>query len=161
MPKLLFLIILFSILSCTNSSIKKDQLTFYGEVISIENISNYQLLKEKTINTGLTKTKIEGKIIKTCPKKGCWMNLDTGTDTIFVRFRDYGFFVPTDSVSGKIAIIEGDLFLDTISVKMLRHYAEDAGKTNEEIALINEPNYNLNFMADGVIIKNWEKYYFY
>ena len=82
------------------------------------------------------------------------MNLDTGTDTIFIRFRDYGFFVPTDSVSGKTAIIEGDLFLDTISVEMLRHFAEDAGKTEKEIALINEPSYNLNFMADGVIIKN-------
>ena len=46
------------------------------------------------------------------------------------------------------------VILDTISVKMLRHYAEDAGKTIEEIALIDKPNYNLNFMADGVIIKN-------
>ena len=154
MQKLLSVIALISILSCTNSSVKKNYLTFYGEMISIDSISNYQLLKEKTLNTGLTKTKLEGRIIETCPKKGCWMNLDTGTDTIFVRFRDYGFFVPTDSVDGKIAIIQGDLFLDTISVKMLRHYAEDAGKTNEEIALINEPNYNLNFMADGVIIKN-------
>ena len=154
MPKLLYLIFIFSVLNCTNSSMKKDKLTFYVEMISVENISNYQLLKEKTLKKGLTKTKLEGNIIETCPKKGCWMNLDTGTDTIFIRFRDYGFFVPTDSVSGKTAIIEGDLFLDTISVEMLRHFAEDAGKTEKEIALINEPSYNLNFIADGVIIKN-------
>ena len=154
MPKLLYLIVILSVLNCTNSSMKKDKLTFYGEMISVENISNYQLLKEKTLKKGLTKTKLEGNIIETCPKKGCWMNLDTGTDTIFIRFRDYGFFVPTDSVSGKTAIIEGDLFLDTISVEMLRHFAEDAGKTEKEIALINEPSYNLNFIADGVIIKN-------
>lgn len=81
------------------------------------------------------------------------MSLKTGTDTVFVRFRDYGFFVPTDSVNGKIAIIEGELFLDTISVKMLKHYAEDGGKSEEEIALITEPSYDLNFTADGVIIK--------
>jgi hypothetical protein len=154
MPKLISIIVLLSVLNCTSYSSKKDKLTFYGEMISVENISNYQLLKEKTLKNGLTKTKLEGNIIETCPKKGCWMNLDTGSDTIFIRFRDYGFFVPTDSAIGKTAIIEGDLYLDTISVEMLRHYAEDAGKTAKEIALINEPSYNLNFMADGVIIKN-------
>ena len=30
----------------------------------------------------------------------------------------------------------GDLFLDTTSVEMLKHYAEDAGKSEEEIALL-------------------------
>jgi hypothetical protein len=80
------------------------------------------------------------------------MNLKTDKDTVFVRFRDYAFFVPTDSVSGKTAIIEGDLFLDTISIEMLKHYAEDGGKSQEEISLITKPKHDLNFTADGVVI---------
>lgn len=51
------------------------------------------------------------------------MSLDTRTDTLFVRFRDYSFFVPTDSVSGKTTVVEGDLFIETISIEMLKHYA--------------------------------------
>jgi hypothetical protein len=53
---------------------------------------------------------------------------------------------------GKKAIIQGDLFLDTVTVEMLKHYAEDAGKSEEEIAQITEPSYDLGFTADGVII---------
>jgi hypothetical protein len=136
----------------TNKTLEK--LTYYGKEISLENISIYESEKIKTLQNGLTKTKLSGEIIETCQKKGCWMSLKTESDTVFVRFRDYGFFVPTDSVSGKTAIIEGELFIDTISVKMLKHYAEDGGKSEEEIALITEPSYDLNFTADGVIIKN-------
>ena len=41
---------------------------------------------------------------------------------------------------------------------MRKHYAEDAGKSEEEIAAINEPEYDINFIADGVIIKDWDFY---
>jgi len=36
---------------------------------------------------------------------------------------------------------------------LLRHYAEDAGKSEEEIMTITEPEYVLTFTADGVIIQ--------
>ena len=82
------------------------------------------------------------------------MTLATGDDTLFVKFRDYEFFVPIEGVDGKTAILNGDLFLDTTSIEILQHYAEDAGKSPEEIALITKPSYDLNFIADGVIIKD-------
>ena len=151
--KTALLIIIISLNCCTNS-LENNRLNYYGSEISTENIYDYENIKAITLKDGLSKTKLQGKIIKTCPKKGCWMSLDTGTDTLFVRFRDYGFFVPTDSVSGKKAIVEGDLFIDTISIEMLKHYAEDEGKSEEEIALIKSPSYNLNFTADGVIIED-------
>ena len=47
---------------------------------------------------------------------------------------------------------QGDLFLDTVTVEMLKHFAEDAGKSEEEIAQITEPSYDMGFTADGVII---------
>lgn len=80
------------------------------------------------------------------------MSMATNTDTVFVRFRNYGFFVPTNGVESKTAIVEGDLFVDTISVRMLRHYAKDAGKSQQEIEKITKPELGLSFTADGVII---------
>ena len=135
-----------------NSKSESQSYKFYGKVISQDSIKNLELEKESLMNTGIKTSKISGRIVETCSKKGCWMTLDTGEDTLFIKFRDYAFFVPRDSVEGKKAIIQGDLFLDTVTVKMLKHYAEDAGKSEKEIAQITEPTYDLGFTADGVII---------
>ena len=81
------------------------------------------------------------------------MKVKADKDTILVRFKDYGFFVPTDGVTGNKTIINGKLKVDTLSIVLLRHYAEDAGKSHEEINEINNPEVSLTFLADGVIIK--------
>jgi len=96
---------------------------------------------------------IEGEITDVCIVKGCWMWLrsDEG-DRIFVRFRNYGFFVPMNSV-GHRAVARGDVVRRTVSVEMLRHYAEDAGQTPAEIATITEPETRLEMIADGVWIE--------
>jgi hypothetical protein len=97
--------------------------------------------------------KVEGKIAECCQRKGCWMNIDKGDGTTMkVTFTDYGFFVPKDA-AGKTAIMQGRAYIDTLSVETLRHYAEDAGKSQEEIDKITEPEIELAFEADGVIIK--------
>jgi hypothetical protein len=41
---------------------------------------------------------------------------------------------------------------ETVDVATLRHYAEDAGKSKEEIAKITEAETNLMFLAEGVQI---------
>ena len=56
------------------------------------------------------------------------MKIKAEEDTILVRFKDYGFFVPTDGVVGDRTIINGKLSIDTLSIDLLKHYAEDAGK---------------------------------
>ena len=81
------------------------------------------------------------------------MKVKANEDTILVRFKDYGFFVRTDGVTGNKTIINGKLKVDTLSVALLRHYAEDAGKSQEEINEINNSEVSLTFLADGVIIK--------
>ena len=137
-----------------NAVSKSQNLTYYGKQISEEDNDDYSKTKELVMQSGKENATLTGEIIETCQKKGCWMSFDTGTDTLFIKFRDYGFFVPTSGVDGKTAIVEGELFLDTTSVEMLKHYAEDAGKSADEIALITEPSYDVNFIADGVIIKD-------
>ena len=84
--------------------------------------------------------------------KGCWMRLkDAENNELFIRFKDYGFFVPKDA-AGKTAVLKGKAFIHTTSADELKHYAEDAGKSKEEIAKITEPEQEYRFLADGVII---------
>lgn len=88
-----------------------------------------------------------------CKKKGCWMRLEMpeGTET-FVKFKDYGFFVPKD-IAGQKAIVHGKAFITETSVEDLKHFAEDAGKSKDEIDAITEPQIVYGFTADGVYIE--------
>ena len=80
------------------------------------------------------------------------MNIDK--DTLLVRFKDYGFFVPKSGSENKKVIVNGKISIDTLSVNQLKHYAEDAGKNQLEISSIIKPEITISFLADGVIIKN-------
>lgn len=98
-------------------------------------------------------TKLVGKIESVCQKKGCWMQMDLGNgQKMRIKFKDYAFFVPKNA-AGKTAVIEGVANKEWIDVATLKHYAEDAGKSKEEIAKITQAKEEINFEAKGVIIK--------
>lgn len=95
----------------------------------------------------------EGKMSEICAKAGCWVNIDAGGgESFMVRFKDH-FTIPTDTKPGTVAYFHGVAFNDTVSVDMLRHFAEDAGKSQAEIDAITEPEYTLSFIADGIVFK--------
>ena len=144
-----FSIFYFSFLSYSQSD---DNYKFYGELFEFSESINYNLEKDIFLNSS-SKVKIEGEILSSCPMKGCWMKISVEKDTVLVRFKDYGFFVPKNGIEGKSTIINGKLSVDTLSIAQLQHYAEDAGKSKEEIALINKPEITISFLADGVLIK--------
>jgi hypothetical protein len=98
--------------------------------------------------------KFAAKINEVCQMKGCWMtlNLENGEE-VMVRFKDYAFFVPKNA-GGKTAVVEGRAYFDEVSVETLRHYAEDAGKSQEEINAITKPETRLSFIAEGVLLKD-------
>jgi hypothetical protein len=99
-------------------------------------------------------TKVKGKVIEVCKKKGCWMTLDIGNNqTMRVTFKDYAFFVPKDC-NGKEMVIEGVAKKEVTDVAALKHYAEDAGKSKDEIAKITKPKEEYTFEAKGVILKS-------
>ena len=99
-------------------------------------------------------TKLTARVDEVCQMKGCWMklNLEDGNQ-VMVRFKDYGFFLPKD-IAGKEVVINGKAFVKETSVEELRHYEEDAEKSEEEIALITTPKKTYAFEADGVLLKN-------
>ncbi len=98
---------------------------------------------------------MKAKVSEVCQAKGCWMNLvDPATasdEKLMVKFKDYAFFVPKD-ISGREVMVEGKAYKEVTSVEELRHYAEDAGKSSEEIAKITEPVSEKKFMASGVVL---------
>lgn len=132
----------------------EDGRMFYGSVIDTDGALDAAGLRSLLDEQGRASVRFEGEITATCAKKGCWMDVASGEDTVFVRFKDYGFFVPTEGAEGKRTIVEGEAFYDTLTVAMLQHYAEDAGADEEQIAGITEPELRLAFTATGVMIED-------
>ena len=125
----------------------------YGQKIDFQGIDNYYSVKNDLLKVNKKHVKIKGKILSSCPMKGCWMKVNVDNDTLLVRFKDYGFFVPKSGLEGKSTILSGIISIDTLSVAQLQHYAEDAGKSSNEINLIKNPQITLSVLADGVLIE--------
>jgi hypothetical protein len=130
--------------------------TSFGDKFKVTKIytKNEMLKKYKKLKKGDTITvQFQSNIKAVCKKKGCWMKLElAGDDESFVKFKDYGFFVPLNADNSE-AIVNGKAFVDVESVESLRHYAKDAGKSAAEIAKITKPEVTYSFLADGVYIK--------
>jgi len=149
MKKLLLTAIVFILVACNSKTY-----TSFGEEISDQPTHSFNTIYDLAQNGEVKNIVLEGEITQTCAKKGCWMDVKVSEqDTLMVRFKDYGFFVPKEGVEGLRTVVKGKAKMDTISVEMLRHYAEDAGDSEEEILKIMEPKYVLEFIADGVLIE--------
>lgn len=96
--------------------------------------------------------KITAKVVDVCPKKGCWIELEMPDKSkMMVKMKDYGFFVPT-AITGKTVVIDGEAKAIVTSVDELKHYAEDAKKSKEEIAAITEPKKEIRLTANGILV---------
>lgn len=124
----------------------------FGEKIKDKGAITTSELAKKAKETPEFNGKVTGVVQEVCQVKGCWMKvkMDNG-ETMRVTFKDYGFFVPKD-IAGRTIVMDGIAKTKTTSVDELRHYAEDAGKSKEEIAKITEPKKELTFVADGVLV---------
>lgn len=120
------------------------------EMVNVEKIDDF-LTSMEGIDT--MDAVVTGKVESVCKKKGCWMNVvsENGEDGMFVQFVDYGFFMPLD-LEGQTVTMKGTAYKSVTSVADLQHFAEDEGKTKEEIAAITEPKEELKFLASGVVI---------
>lgn len=129
--------------------------TSIGMEIDDENVLSAKEMMDTyhTMKPGDTlNTKLKAEIIEVCSKKGCWMTLDMENEKeVMVKFKDYGFFMPLDA-DGEV-IINGKAFVAETPIEELKHYAEDAGKSKEEIEAITEPKLEYKFEADGVLLK--------
>jgi hypothetical protein len=166
MKKILLILSIFTILvACKNNSEKQEvtadelanEIAFanFGDVISETEASSIDHAAAVYTNIKVGDTiplKFKAKVNEVCQSKGCWMKLDMGFDEIKVTFKDYGFFMPKN-IAGEEVIVEGVAFIKEMSVEEQRHYAEDANKSEEEIAQITEPKKTYSFEARGVLLK--------
>lgn len=125
----------------------------YGEKITPDNALLLTKVAAKLNNGGKdASVKVKAKVLEVCPNKGCWMKLELENgEMAMVKMKDYGFFVPVAAV-GKTVVIDGDVSLKTISVSEQKHYAEDAKKSEEEIAAITKPKKEVRVLAKGIIV---------
>ena len=93
---------------------------------------------------------IKAPLSAVCQNAGCWVQVaKPDGKLLMVRFKNH-FTIPPTTPLGTESYIHGVAYWDTVSVKMLRHYAEDAGKSLEEINKITQPEFKLNFEGDGI-----------
>jgi hypothetical protein len=139
----------------TTSINTSDYVTFGEKFEASKVLSNKEMLKKyKSLKKGDSLVvKFKSTIKEVCKKKGCWMQMDLTTDQqAFVRFLDYGFFVPLNADNSE-AIVNGVAYIDVVTVEELKHYAKDAGKSQAEINKIKKPEITYAFRATGVLIK--------
>jgi len=161
----LFLTIGLALIACKNESKNtgtiveevKEEIAYASFGMEINDAdaleSNRMMEHYKSMKEGDTiNSKMRAKINEVCSAKGCWMTLDMdGENEVMVKFKDYGFFMPLNA-EGEV-VVNGKAFVSETSVEELRHYAEDAGKSQEEIEAITEPKKTYSFVADGVLLK--------
>lgn len=142
-------------LACGNAQTRQQgDNKHFGATITADNAISYDELIPKMTTTDSLAVKVTGKVSEVCQKKGCWMTLvsdQPGHPEMRVTFKDYAFFMPKD-LSGKRVVVDGYAFVDVTPVEVLRHYAEDAGKSKEEITKITEPKREVAYEAAGVLI---------
>ena len=135
--------------------VAKVEYAKFGDSISVDGaLSTDEMMKKfADLKEGDTlEVKFKSEINEVCQKKGCWMTLDLADDKeAFVKFKDYGFFVPKNA-QDKEVVVNGKAFVSIESVDVLKHYAKDAGKSQTAIDSITEPKVTYSFMADGVLI---------
>lgn len=71
---------------------------------------------------------VEGKVRRACSRKGCWMELASSTEPSApgcrVTFKDYGFFVPTDS-AGSSARVEANVEVAKLEPRYVEHMEQE------------------------------------
>lgn len=90
---------------------------------------------------------VEARIAKVCQKKGCFFIAQQDQHILRVSFRDYGFFIPTDS-SGKTVTLAGELVQKEISPEQAAHFKADL-KSDTDLV---KPGVVYEIVADSVKI---------
>ena len=93
---------------------------------------------------------VKGKVVEVCKAMGCWAKLEKADGTtVMIKVKDHEFAMPLDIV-GKTIVADGVAEVKETSVSMLKHYAEDAGKSDEEIKKITKPQKEVIMTIKGV-----------
>jgi hypothetical protein len=152
MKKLYFFIFILFALSVSAQNKEKVPAAkgvVYGEVSQEKAPLPVDDLQSKITDNSFS-GQIKGKVVEVCKAEGCWLRLQKADGgTVMVRADKHAFFMP-ENIVGKTVLVEGTASVKETSEEMRKHYAEDAGKSKEEIAKIKGSEKNVEFAAKGV-----------
>ena len=114
-----------------------------GEAISPNDI-------QAKMSNGVFEGKLTGKVTEVCKAMGCWIRLEKADgSSMMVKTKDHAFFLPQNLV-GKTVVMEGTASVKEVSEEKRKHFAEDAGKSKEEIKKIKGSAKEVQFIASGI-----------
>lgn len=152
MKKIIFLSLVIAALSVNAQDKEKVQAAkgvVYGQVSEEKSPVGVDELKDKLVDDAFA-GQVKGKVVEVCKAEGCWIRLQKADGTaMLVRAKDHAFLMP-ENIVGKTVLVEGNATVKTTSEEMRKHYAEDAGKSKDEIAKIKGPEKSVEFAAKGV-----------
>lgn len=148
---------LLSLIGCekaskTSKKIEKEAASYvsFGEKISNDEAISKEEMFQKYLKLNIGDTisvKFESNINEVCKKKGCWIKLNLGDENeTMVKFTNYDYFMPLNSADKEV-IVAGRAFISEVSVDELKHLAGDAGKSEEEIDDITQPEISFWFRS--------------
>lgn len=123
-----------------------DEFEIFGEAIDFDSIT--PMLLTRAVEEEKDEVLLVTEVREVCAKKGCFFIAQDGDLTARVTFKDYGFFIPTDS-GGKEVILKGVLTEKILSEEQAKHYAEDAGQDPD---LIKGEQREYSIVATSVIV---------
>ena len=125
-----------------------------GEIITVAEVVTYAAdLDGETV-------RVAGVTEEVCQQMGCWITLrpEGGPTATPVRVRvvkddagEYAFTFPKD-IAGRDVVLVGTVQQREVPVSEVRHYAEDMGATEDELAAITEPEQTIELLATGATI---------
>jgi len=155
MKKILFAALLFvTVAANAQDTPEKEKVqaakgVVYGKVSDEKNVVPVDQLKTKLVDDKF-EGQVRGKVVEVCQAEGCWIRIERADGTsMMVRSKDHAFLMPANIV-GRTVVIEGNAVIKEVSEEMRKHYAEDAGKSKEEIAKIKGTEKDVQFAAKGV-----------
>jgi hypothetical protein len=95
--------------------------------------------------------KVKGKVVEVCKAEGCWIRMETASGPMLIKMKDHAFTVPL-ALNGKTIVVDGTAEIKETSVEMQKHYAEDAGKSKEEIEAIKDVKKEIVMQAKGLLV---------
>lgn len=113
---------------------------------TLPNVSLSMLLSNP-INYLKKPVQLQTRIAKVCQKKGCFFIAQQDKFTVRVAFKDYGFYIPTDS-SNKLVTLNGELIETTVTQEQADHLADDLGQSGESL----ETGRTFELLASSVTI---------
>ena len=144
------LLLAFTLLAQPPKGPAEKGMTF-GKKTTVEGAITASELPAKLTGADAVEVKVTGKVSEVCKAEGCWLRMETANGSMLIKMKDHAFLVPL-SMNGKTIVVDGVATLKETSVEMLRHYAEDAGKSKAEIEAIKEPKKEITMQAKGILV---------